>query len=187
MKRKSNAGPATTLDCPDSIKAVLSSLQIPVDMIVARSLPHQPEATGLVVAQIDETGREYHLTPAAAAAWHAMRAAADQDGVVLRIVSAFRTVERQVEIVRAKLADGLALDRILCTSAPPGFSEHHTGRAIDLATDSEQPLEEEFELTSAFRWLCLNAGRFGYSLSFPRDNRYGYAYEPWHWCFRAGE
>jgi D-alanyl-D-alanine carboxypeptidase len=49
--------------------------------------------------------------------------------------------------------------------------------------DGVRSLELEFERTEAFRWLSQNAGRFGFSLSFPRDNRYGYMYEPWHWCF----
>jgi predicted acetyltransferase len=77
------------------------------------------------------------------------------------------------------------LESILCVSAPPGYSEHHSGRAIDLTTDGVQPLEQEFEHTNAFRWLSANAGRFGFTLSFPPSNRYGYAYEPWHWYFEA--
>jgi D-alanyl-D-alanine carboxypeptidase len=45
-------------------------------------------------------------------------------------------------------------------------------------------LEEDFEETPAFRWLSANAGRFGFVLSFPRDNPHDYVYEPWHWCYR---
>jgi zinc D-Ala-D-Ala carboxypeptidase len=112
-----------------------------------------------------------------------VKAAALADGVVVRIVSAFRSIERQAEIVGAKLQKGLSLESILCVSAPPGYSEHHSGRAIDVTTDGVRPLELEFEQAGAFRWLAGHAARFGYFLSFPRDNRYGYAYEPWHWCF----
>jgi D-alanyl-D-alanine carboxypeptidase len=116
-----------------------------------------------------------------------MRSSALSSGVVITIVSAFRGVDRQAEIIRAKLARGLTLDAILCVSAPPGYSEHHTGQAIDVTTEGVTPLELEFENTAAFRWLSKNAARFGFALSFPAENAYGYAYEPWHWCFKSAE
>ena len=59
--------------------------------------------------------------------------------------------------------------------------------AIDVTTDEGAPLEPEFEKTSAFRWLSTNAGRFGFALSYPAENPYGYDYEPWHWCFSPTE
>jgi D-alanyl-D-alanine carboxypeptidase len=141
----------------------------------------------LAVADVEEKGREHHLIPAAANAWTAMKAAATADGVSLRIVSAFRTVDRQAEIVRSKLEKGLSLTEILCVSAPPGFSEHHSGCAVDVGTEGARPLEQEFEETAAFAWLTGNAARFGFCLSFPPNNRFGYFYEPWHWCFRQLE
>jgi D-alanyl-D-alanine carboxypeptidase len=113
--------------------------------------------------------------------------AARYDGVVVRIVSAFRSIERQAEIVRAKLQRGQSLEEILCVSAPPGYSEHHSGRAVDVTTDGVRPLEIEFEQTAAYDWLARRAQGFGFCLSYPPQNRYGYAYEPWHWCFRQAE
>ncbi|MGH8674789.1 MAG: M15 family metallopeptidase [Burkholderiales bacterium] len=144
----------------------------------------QPEAEELVLAETEEDGREHRLTPAAAAAWDSMKAAALSDGETIRIVSAFRSVERQFEIVRDKLGRGITLDAILEVSAPPGYSEHHTGRAVDITTDGVPALEVEFEKTSAFRWLSKRAGEFGFSLSYPAGNSHGYAYEPWHWCHK---
>jgi len=146
--------PNNATDGPERIKAVLASLEISADLIAARSLVLHPEAQELVVAAIGDDGREYLLMPAAAAKWREMSAAALTDGVVIKIGSAFRSVERQAEIIRAKLAEGLSLDAVLCTSAPPGYSEHHSGRAIDVTTDEgAAPLEPEFEKTRAFRWL----------------------------------
>jgi zinc D-Ala-D-Ala carboxypeptidase len=171
-------------ECPDRVKAILAELRIPLELIASRALVFQAEAAEVVVAETGHDGREHLLAPAAAEAWHAMKMAALADGVVMNIASAFRTIERQAEIVRAKVAKGLPLESILCVSAPPGYSEHHSGRAIDMTTDGVRPLEQEFEDTKAFRWLSAHAGRFGFALSFPRDNRYGYAYEPWHWCFQ---
>jgi len=172
-------------DYPERIQSVLAALDIPADLIEARSLVPCPEAQELVVAARDDDGREYRLAPAAASAWERMNAAALSDGVVLKIASAFRSIDRQVEILREKLAQGVSLEAILAVSAPPGFSEHHTGCAIDLTTDGVPALEVEFENTAAFRWLTENAARFGFVLSFPQGNPYGYEYEPWHWCFKA--
>jgi D-alanyl-D-alanine carboxypeptidase len=100
-------------------------------------------------------------------------------------VSAFRGVERQTEIVRHKLARGLTPEEIFAVTAPPGYSEHHSGRAVDVTTDGAQPLEEEFEQTAAFRWLLEHAGEFSFYLSYPKGNSSGFVYEPWHWCYRA--
>jgi D-alanyl-D-alanine carboxypeptidase len=165
------------------IDSILESLGISVDTIAARSLVLYPEATDLVVAEMGDQGREHLLVPAAARAWGSLTDGAKADGVAITIVSAFRSVERQAEIVRAKLARGLSIDEILKVSAPPGYSEHHTGRAVDVTTEGVRPLELEFEHTAAFEWLTRNAARFGFVLSYPRQNRYGYLYEPWHWCF----
>jgi D-alanyl-D-alanine carboxypeptidase len=174
-------------DCPDRVKAILASLQIPLESIAARSLIFHPEAPDLVVAETGENRKQHLLTPPAASAWRAMKDAAFAEGIVIKIVSAFRTIDRQAEIVRAKIETGLSLESILCVSAPPGYSEHHSGRAIDLTTDGVRPLEQEFEHTNAFRWLSTNARGFGFVLSFPPNNCYGYAYEPWHWCFETAE
>jgi len=185
--RKTRSSPRvqTPIECPQRILTVLTSLEISTDLIAARSLALHPEAQELVVAAVGDDGREHLLAPAAAAKWREMSAAALSDGVVIKIASAFRSVDRQAEIIRAKLAEGLSLDAVLCASAPPGYSEHHSGRAIDVTTDEgTAPLEPEFEKTRAFRWLSKNAGRFGFTLSYPARNPHVYDYEPWHWCFR---
>lgn len=174
-------------ECPENVRLVLASLGVAFGPLAARSLVVQPEAKELCVAETGSDGKEHLLTPIAAHAWRVLSKSAASDGVCIRIVSAFRSVERQAEIVRSKLERGLSLDAILAVSAPPGFSEHHSGRAVDVTTDGVRPLELEFEHTDAFRWLSRNADRFGFVLSFPPDNRYGYAYEPWHWCFKAAE
>jgi len=75
------------------------------------------------------------------------------------------------------------MDEILRVSAAPGYSEHHSGRALDLTTPGFAPVEEEFERSDAFAWLRRRAADFRFRLSYPRDNVHGIAYEPWHWCF----
>jgi D-alanyl-D-alanine carboxypeptidase len=141
------------------------------------------EATELVSIGVDIYGREQRLTPQAAAAWNEMRAAAERDGEIVQIVSAFRSVDYQKGIIQRKLAAGQSWEQILRVSALPGFSEHHTGRTIDVTTPGCKVLEEEFETTSAFRWLARRAGEFGFVMTYPRGNPLGVAYEPWHWTF----
>jgi D-alanyl-D-alanine carboxypeptidase len=161
-----------------------ADLGIPAGAMDARGLPLCAEAGDLVVAETEESGKQHLLAPDAAAAWQALKDAARRDGVVLEIASAFRSFDRQVEIVRRKLGEGTGIDAILCEVAPPGFSEHHTGRAIDINTPGCEAFEEAFEQTAAFDWLQMNARRFGFFLSYPRGNACGYIYEPWHWCYR---
>lgn len=171
-------------DYETKIQLALASLGIADELIARRRLPFCCEALDLVIAETDATGREYLLVPEAAQAWWDMKLAAQEDGIALEIVSAFRSVERQIEIIRAKLDGGMSIDTILVASAPPGYSEHHTGCAVDINTPGCDPVEGVFEHTEAFRWLTANAGRFGFTLSYPRDNPWGFMYEPWHWRYR---
>ena len=143
------------------------------------------EATRRVfVCRAADDGKVVRLAPAAAAAWWRMHAAAARDGVELLALSGFRSVQRQTAIVRAKLAAGKTIAEILRFVAAPGCSEHHTGRALDIGSPEELELEAKFERTAAFRWLRRRAGEFGFHLSYPRGNRHGFGYEPWHWCWR---
>ncbi|MBN8482514.1 MAG: M15 family metallopeptidase, partial [Xanthomonadales bacterium] len=142
------------------------------------------EPARLVAIGPDVHGRMQWLAPRAAAAWKRMRASARADGIELGVVSAFRSAEYQLGIVRRKLERGQAIDEILRVSAAPGYSEHHSGRVLDLTSPGYADLEEEFERSPAFAWLDEHAAHFGFHLSYPRGNRHGIAYEPWHWCWR---
>lgn len=153
--------------------------------IQQRGLVVQAEARELVLAETDEDGREYFLTPATCRAWHAMKQAAAGDNIALLMISAFRSVARQTEIIRGKLDEGMNLSDILLVCAPPGYSEHHTGRAIDIATPDDPELEISFETTRAYAWLQQNAARFGFRMSYPPGNDSGFQFEPWHWCFET--
>jgi len=163
---------------------LLASLGISEKSIATRGFRECREATDLEVAEVGCDGRTHLLVPLAAESWRKLKAAALGDGVSLFIVSAFRSVERQTEIVRRKLDAGTPVDEVLAVCAPPGFSEHHTGRAIDLSTPGTRALEVEFEEAAAFAWLQRHAAEFGYYLSYPVGNQCGYRYEPWHWCFK---
>ncbi len=160
---------------------------IPPGLPASKNLIPWPESAVLVTADISANGRIFQLKPPAAVAWQALKAAAADDGIALLMVSAFRSVEYQATIIRRKLERWQSLAHILTVNAPPGYSEHHGGCAIDIGSPDCPDLGEAFENTDAYRWLAANAEGFGLYLSFPRDNIYGYVYEPWHWRYRGDD
>ena len=170
----------------NNLALLLASLGITDALLASKALPFYPDARELALAETGSDGRDHLMIPAAAAAWQSMKEAARKDGIVLEIVSAFRDVEEQAQIIRDKQARGMAMEAILALSAPPGYSEHHTGRAVDINTPGCEAREEPFEDTQAFRWLVEHAGRFGFALSYPRGNALGFIYEPWHWFYQPG-
>jgi len=163
--------------------ATLERLGIPSAIVRKRSLPLCAEAQRLVVVEVGKRGRKHQLTPAAARAWKKMKAAAAKDGIGLAIVSAFRSFDYQRALIQRKLDNGRAIAEVLKINAAPGYSEHHTGRALDITAPDCQPLEQGFETTRAFAWLTQHAGSHGFRLSYPRDNPHGISYEPWHWAY----
>jgi D-alanyl-D-alanine carboxypeptidase len=173
---------------PDStaqITALQRELDIPANYGSSRQLPLHVEATELVSIGKSPEGNDCRLIRPAAHAWHRMQAAAQSAGVELLPLSGFRSIERQAEIIRGKLAVGEKISDILRSIAAPGYSEHHTGRAIDVGCHDEPPLEEAFANTRSFAWLVRHADEFGFNMSFPKHNPNGFVYEPWHWCWHA--
>lgn len=90
-------------------------------------------------------------------------------------------------MIERLLERGLREEEVFRWFRPPGFSEHHTGRALDISFGdiSGYPTIARYEESPAFEWLCKNACRFGFSLSYPRENSAGIAYEPWHWLHQG--
>lgn len=166
---------------------VLRELSIDPRVIATRTLPFFDDVDEalLVVAETDETGKDHRLTTPAAAAWQEMKQAAQRDGVALLLVSAWRSLDYQTGLIRLKQQAGIAPETFFTSLAPPGCSEHHTGRAVDINTPGCDEVTGIFGNTEAFRWLDRNAVRFGFTLSFPPDNPWGFIYEPWHWCWNA--
>lgn len=107
----------------------------------------------------------------------------------LVVASAYRSYNEQhylylywVETLGAKEADQV--------SARPGYSEHQLGTAVDfIDQDSGYQLTEEFAKTKSFKWLSQNAHKYGFVLSYPKDqeNLTGYKFEPWHWRYIGKE
>ncbi|MCC5638689.1 D-alanyl-D-alanine carboxypeptidase family protein [Nostoc sp. CHAB 5844] len=144
-----------------------------------------PEAPESELVPITADG-QIKMRKAAAEKYRAMTQAARSAGVILVPISGFRSVKEQEQLffnVGAQRNQTPAQRAAL--SAPPGHSEHHTGYAVDIG-DGAAPgtnLQADFDRTKAFGWLQANAARFGFEISFPKDNVQGVSYEPWHWRF----
>jgi len=116
-----------------------------------------------------------------------MRDEAKKNGINLVFLSGYRSINLQNEIFYSlkSFRNQEAAERAR-VSAPPGYSEHSTGFAIDIgdANQRETDFETEFENTDAFKWLIKNAAKFHFKLSFTKDNKY-IDYEPWHWRYEG--
>jgi D-alanyl-D-alanine carboxypeptidase len=179
----SSAAPAEAYRC--RLDALHAALGIDPAMCARRGLVLHEEATLLAPVGLGTDGRDKLLTPAAAAAWLALRAAARSDGIELLLISAFRSADYQAALIRRKLAAGQPIAAILEINAPPGYSEHHTGCAADIGVAACEALSDDFERTEAFAWLRRRAGEFDFAMSYPRGNAQAFAYEPWHWCYHG--
>jgi D-alanyl-D-alanine carboxypeptidase len=148
---------------------------------------------------IDFTGsREFYLDARAAPFAVEMLAAAEDDGVILRVVSAYRSRQRQLEnfnnyVARLVREHGMSEDEAIVLTASqialPGASEHNAGLAVDILSADwflyHDDVTEEFERTPEFRWLIENSWRFGFILRYPRgkEDVTGFIYEPWHFRY----
>ena len=116
-----------------------------------------------------------------------MKEEARKDGIYLVFLSGYRSINLQNEIFYSlkSIRNQEAVERAR-VSAPPGYSEHSTGFAIDIgdATQRDTDFETEFENTEAFKWLIKNAAKFHFKLSFKKNNKY-IDYEPWHWRYEG--
>ena len=146
------------------LKAKFQELGITDKMVDDCTLPFQAEPEDLVEAGLDYYGRKQKLASKANEAWINMRSAAKNEGLNIQIVSGFRSIEYQCNLITSKLEKGETIQQILRVNAIPGYSEHHTGRAIDLHAGQGKPLDETFEKEPAFFWLVQSAKKFNFFL-----------------------
>ena len=112
------------------------------------------------------------------------RARADPGvGRAIYAISCFRTTQHQTRIFCRHGRATAAMVEQAWQIAPPGFSEHATGLAIDFGDRraGRCNLEGCFANSAVGRWLARNAPDFGFEMSFPQGNAQGVAFEPWHW------
>ena len=162
-----------------------AALGVPLGYAEQHRLAWIDEPARLHYAGRDYVGRTLWLQHGAMQAWQTLRRAAQAAGIRLEAVSGFRSIGYQAGILRRKLERGLSVAQVLAINTAPGYSEHHSGRAIDIGTPGCPPAEELFETTPAFAWLREHAAQYGFRMSYPRDNPHGVIYEPWHWYWQG--
>ena len=116
-----------------------------------------------------------------------MREDAKDDGILLVFLSGYRSKNLQEKIFYSlKSSRNQVAHERARVSAPPGYSEHSTGFAIDIGDFNRRDtdFEVEFENTDAFRWLKNNAARYHFKLSFNKNNN-KVDFEPWHWRYEG--
>ena len=122
-----------------------------------------------------------------------MQKAAAADGVTVWMQSGYRSVKYQTSLYERKTKyyldkgydNATAKEKAAAVVNPPGYSEHNCGLAADLNSPEHTGLDEGFEKTTAFRWLCEHAGDYGFILRYPKDaeDKTEIIYEPWHWRY----
>jgi LAS superfamily LD-carboxypeptidase LdcB len=143
------------------------------------------EGNKLKMSPISIEGMNMHLArPETVNAFNRMAKDAERQGVRLKIIWAFRSSNLQkqhYEQAQQKHGKRKAIRWV----APPGYSEHQTGWALDIGDEADPKADDNplFERTAAFRWLSKNARNYGFELSFPPKNWQGISYEPWHWRY----
>ncbi len=144
------------------------------------------EAPESEIVAVNVSGKRIRLRKSAGKKFEQMVKDARKAGIRLVPISGFRSVKEQEKLFfRVGAQRNQTPAQRASVSAPPGHSEHHTGYAVDIG-DGAVPatnLSPKFEDTKAFKWLEANAPRYGFELSFPKDNPQGVSYEPWHWRF----
>jgi D-alanyl-D-alanine carboxypeptidase len=118
----------------------------------------------------------------ACAAFIAMAQAAREDDVHLLVHSAFRSVWYQRKIFTNLMAEGRTWDDLIRYVAPPGYSEHMLGIAVDL-----YPSNWRFASTPEYAWLKEHAAEYHFVESYPEFNQDGFPWEAWHWRYVAPE
>jgi D-alanyl-D-alanine carboxypeptidase len=131
-----------------------------------------------------DSGRLVKLLAPAARAFQQMQQAAQGDGVEIIPISGYRTYDYQEILFAHAVQKHGSKKEAARWVAPPGYSHHHTGLALDLGDRSapQCDLKSCFRRTLAFAWLRRHAARFGFRVTYS-PSRPGTIAEPWHWHF----
>ena len=111
-----------------------------------------------------------------------MAKAAKADSVFFTAKSGFRSPSYQKQMIRKRLQEGKKFAHIIRFAAPPGYSTHSIGNALDIATGTYP-----FEKSKAYSWLKKHAHEYGFIETYPKGNKTLKTWEPWHWEFVGKE
>lgn len=129
------------------------------------------------------------LIPPAKADLEKMITQAELEGIFIKVNSAYRSIEDQAKLYEEQIPDDTQIRsqyiaKISQTTALPGFSEHNLGTAVDLICGQCSSENMYAENLKVWEWLEERANKYNFYLSYPKDNKEGFSYEPWHWNWR---
>lgn len=105
------------------------------------------------------------------------------DGFDIEVESAYRSIEYQEKVYK-EIAEDKGEEYARTHVAIPGYSEHHTGLALDVCIKIGDEYKIDYDLieTGIVKYMEENAHKFGFIIRYPKDkeNITGYNYEPWH-------
>ena len=107
--------------------------------------------------------------------------AAKAAGIPLFIKSGYRSFAEQ-KTLKSAYSTLYGAGTANAFSADQGYSEHQLGATLDFISTGTGGNLNGFDKTQAYQWLLLYAHRYGFILSYPKNNKY-YSYEPWHWRY----
>ena len=188
---ENTAAPANALGLtPDEARAMLAD---PLMVLVNHTSKMPDDYTFDTKECGSATAVNKTLQTAACDAFLSMQKAAAADGVTVWMQSGYRSVKYQTSLYERKTKyyldkgydNATAKEKAAAVVNPPGYSEHNCGLAADLNSPEHTGLDEGFEKTAAFRWLCEHAGDYGFILRYPKDaeDKTEIIYEPWHWRY----
>ncbi len=139
------------------------------------------DKTKLVQLPNELTYQDYRifLTAETRDAFVQMAEAAKRDSITLIVDSGYRSPEFQARIIKRRMKTGESFARVIRFVAPPGYSQHHTGKACDLV-----PSEVRFAKSRIYNWLKENASMFGFYETYPNNEESKLSWEPWHWFYK---
>ena len=130
---------------------------------------------------VENSGAVY-LLPAARDAFVAMAEKAKLDGINLIIDSAYRSAHYQRKVYQRQIKAGKTFAQVARYVAPPGYSEHMLGLAMDFS-----PSDWRFAETPAYGWLKQHAAQFGFRETYPESRPDHQPWEPSHWRYIGGK
>ena len=163
-------------------------------MILVNHTNQMPENYTFETAECgSKTAVNKTLQTVACNAFLELQKAAAAENVTVWMQSGYRSVSYQTNLYEKKTNyykqqgydDAKAKEMAAAIVNPPGYSEHNCGLAADLNSPEHTGLDDGFENTAAFRWLCQHAGEYGFILRYPKgaEEKTEITYEPWHWRY----
>lgn len=164
--------------------------ELPWNLVLVNNSHPMPEG---YVPELTEITPGYSVDSRIADPLREMLAAAKAEGLNILVCSAYRSVEKQIQVfnssVQERLNSGMnywkAYEDTSLSVAIPGKSEHGMGLSVDLISNKYTELDEKQAETPEAKWLEKNCYKYGFILRYPpsKTAETGIIYEPWHYRY----